>query len=73
MAAPTCWDPILTSIVWSATLADAFTRGKNFYQQSPDLTAGELYDYAAGLAAEYGWEFGARTAGHLIGHFPHER
>ncbi len=22
--------------------------------------------------AEYGWEFGARTAGHLIGHFPHE-
>ncbi len=47
-------------------------RGKNFYRQSPNLTAGELYDYTAGLAAEYGWEFGARTAGHLIGHFPHE-
>jgi Xaa-Pro dipeptidase len=53
-------------------LARAFARGKNFYQQSPDLTAGELYDYAVGLAAEYGWEFGGRTAGHLIGHFPHE-
>jgi Xaa-Pro dipeptidase len=53
-------------------LGRAFARGKNFYQQSPTLTAGELYDYTAGLAAEYGWEFGARTAGHLIGHFPHE-
>jgi|SRR5450432_2306964 Xaa-Pro dipeptidase len=53
-------------------LADAFNRGKNFYQQSPNLTAGQLYDYTADLAADYGWEFGARTAGHLIGHFPHE-
>jgi Xaa-Pro dipeptidase len=24
------------------------------------------------LAIRYGWEFGASTAGHLIGHFPHE-
>lgn len=53
-------------------LAAAFTRGKNFYQASPNLTAGELYDYIVGLAAEYGWEFGNRTAGHLVGHFPHE-
>jgi Xaa-Pro aminopeptidase len=54
-------------------LADAFTRGRNFYQQSPNLTAGQLYDYAASLAADYGWQFGALTAGHLIGQFPHER
>jgi Xaa-Pro dipeptidase len=54
-------------------LSRAFTRGKIFYQRSPNITAGELYDYVAGLAAEYGWQFGARTAGHLIGHFPHER
>jgi len=53
-------------------ISRAFARGKNFYQQSPNLTAGALYDYVAGLAPEYGWEFGARTAGHLIGHFPHE-
>ena len=53
-------------------LALAFARGKNLYRQSPNLSAGELYDYVAGLAADYGWEFGARTAGHLIGHFPHE-
>jgi Xaa-Pro dipeptidase len=54
-------------------LADAFNRGKNFYRQWPNITAGQLYDYTAGLAAEYGWEFGAQTAGHVIGHFPHER
>ncbi len=53
-------------------LADAFARGKAFYRQSANLTAGELYDYTAALAADYGWEFGALTAGHLIGHFPHE-
>jgi Xaa-Pro dipeptidase len=54
-------------------LAEAFERGKNLYRSDPDLSAGQLYDYVAGLAANYGWEFGATTAGHLIGHFPHER
>jgi len=31
-----------------------------------------LYDFVSGLALERGWEFGAPTAGHLIGQFPHE-
>jgi Xaa-Pro aminopeptidase len=57
----------------AADIAEAFKRGKEFYRQSPNLTAGELYDYVFGLAAAYGWEFGAATAGHLIGRFPHER
>jgi Xaa-Pro dipeptidase len=56
-----------------ANLADAFTRGKRYYEQSPQLTAGQLYDYVAASASQFGWEFGAPTAGHLIGHFPHER
>ncbi len=56
-----------------AALADAFNRGKEFYRTSPNLTAGQLYDYTAGLAAGYGYEFGAQSAGHLIGRFPHER
>jgi Xaa-Pro dipeptidase len=46
---------------------------KELYQRTPSLTAGELYDFVAGLAAPAGWEFGALTAGHLIGHFPRER
>jgi Xaa-Pro dipeptidase len=56
-----------------ADLADAFKRGTKFYKDSPSLTAGQLYDYTAGLAAGYGWEFVAQSAGHLIGRFPHER
>ena len=51
----------------------AFRRGKELYERTPDLTAGALYDFVAGLATTSGWEFGAPTAGHLIGHFPHER
>ena len=51
----------------------AFRRGKELYENTPKLTTGELYDFVAGLAATSGWEFGAPAAGHLIGHFPHER
>jgi Xaa-Pro dipeptidase len=51
----------------------AFQRGKEFYLSTPDLTAGQLYDFVASLAAPAGWQFGAVTAGHLIGHFPHEQ
>jgi Xaa-Pro dipeptidase len=54
-------------------LATVFQLGKTHFQNSPNLTAGQLYDYVAGLATPYGWEFGAPTAGHLVGHFPHER
>jgi Xaa-Pro aminopeptidase len=64
-------DPIKHRLV--NDLAEAFRRGKEFYRQSPNLTAGQLYDYAAGLAVTYGWEFGNVSAGHLIGQFPHER
>jgi Xaa-Pro dipeptidase len=51
----------------------AFKRGKQLYLEQPELTAGALYDFVANLAVEAGWQFGAPTAGHLIGHFPHER
>jgi Xaa-Pro dipeptidase len=54
-------------------IAAAFQRGKELYRCTPTLSCGQLYDFVAGLAAPLGWEFGALTAGHLIGHFPHER
>jgi hypothetical protein len=68
-----CSVPIRTSIVLAVDIAAAFQRGKELYRSTPDLTAGALYDFVAGLAPEYGWEFGAESAGHLIGRFPHER
>jgi len=55
-----------------ADIEAAFDAGKSHFAASPALTAGELYDYVCGLATQAGWEFGALSAGHLIGRFPHE-
>jgi len=54
-------------------IAEAFTEGKRYFQETPDITSSELFGFAASLAEKYGWEFGGPIAGHLIGQFPHER
>jgi Xaa-Pro dipeptidase len=56
-----------------ADLATSFRKGKQRYLDDSDLTGGALYDFVCELAREAGWEFGGATAGHLIGHFPHEK
>jgi Xaa-Pro dipeptidase len=63
-------DPLKHKLV--ADIEAAFARGKQRYMEDTGLTAGGLYDYVCGLATQMGWEFAAPTAGHLIGHFPHE-
>lgn len=64
-------DPLKHRLI--ADLSTAFQSGKELFQRTPDLTAGQLYDHVNGLAGAAGWAFGAPTAGHLIGQFPHER
>jgi Xaa-Pro aminopeptidase len=64
-------DPIKQRLI--TDIGAAFQRGKELYERTPELSCGELYDFVAGLATAGGWEFGAATAGHLIGQFPHER
>lgn len=54
-------------------VGDAFAAGKKYFHAHPDITACELYGHAQSLAQQYGWEFGGAIAGHLIGHFPHEK
>ena len=54
-------------------VASAFTDGKRYFHEHPDLTADQFFAYAASLAEKYGWEWGGPIAGHLIGQFPHER
>jgi hypothetical protein len=44
-------------------LGGAFRQGKDYFENNPQLTAGELYDFVADLATQRGWEFGAPTAG----------
>jgi Xaa-Pro dipeptidase len=54
-------------------VAQAFADGKKYFNETPDITSNELFNYAVSLAEKYGWEFGGPIAGHLIGQFPHER
>jgi Xaa-Pro dipeptidase len=54
-------------------VGQAFADGKRYFEETPNITASELYSYAQSLAAKFGWEFGGPIAGHLIGDFPHER
>ena len=56
-----------------ADIESALRLGRELYEAMPGLSAGALYDYVHALAGDFGWEFGAPTAGHLIGHFPHEQ
>ena len=51
----------------------AWTDCKRYYDSNKNLTGAELYQYALLTAEKYGWEFGGEIAGHLIGHFPHEK
>ena len=54
-------------------IQDAFAKGKQHFNEHPDITAAELYGFAERLAAHAGWEYGGPIAGHLIGVFPHEK
>ncbi|KAJ5261040.1 hypothetical protein N7478_011635 [Penicillium angulare] len=46
---------------------------KGKYLQNPDMSGEELYDISVQVAREYGFDFGADIAGHIVGSFPHER
>lgn len=64
-------DPVKLRLI--DDLKAAFNKGKDLFDRTPSLTAGEIYEFVVALAHDAGWEFGAATAGHLIGEFPHER
>ncbi len=54
-------------------VSQAFADGKKFFNETPNITGSEFFNYIVSLAERYGWEFGGRIAGHLIGQFPHEK
>ena len=51
----------------------AWQNANTFYHSHKNITGAMLYSYCCNLAKEMGWEFGGPIAGHLIGHFPHEK
>lgn len=54
-------------------IEEAFAKGKQYFQERPDITGAELYGFAERLAEQAGWVYGGPIAGHLIGIFPHEK
>jgi Xaa-Pro dipeptidase len=51
----------------------AFAEGKQYFHETPDITSSQLFRYSRSLASKFGCDFDGPIAGHLIGHFPHER
>ena len=52
----------------------AWKKGKAFYDKNKqDLTGAEFYNYTKKLAIQFGWEYGNKHCGHLVGNFPHEK
>mgnify|MGYP006095828071 CR=1 FL=1 len=51
----------------------AWDECKLYFDSKKEITGSQLYNYAVLSAKKYGWKFGGEIAGHLIGHFPHEK
>lgn len=51
----------------------AWHEGNEWYFKQTKLTGAEFFNYAVGLAKQYGYEFGNAIAGHILGKFPHEQ
>ena len=54
-----------------ADLPRLFEIVKAHYEASAGITGAELYAFAQKTAAEAGWIFGGKIAGHIVGEFPH--
>jgi Xaa-Pro dipeptidase len=49
-----------------------FKAGREHFEQTPDITGEQLWDFMIGRTAELGYEWGGTIAGHIVGEFPHE-
>jgi len=54
-------------------IEQAWYEAKEWFLQQTTLTGAEFHQYIIELALKYGYTYGGQLAGHLIGHFPHER
>jgi len=46
---------------------------RDYYKNQQSITGAQLFFHAELIAKKYNWEFGGEIAGHLIGHYPHEK
>jgi Xaa-Pro aminopeptidase len=52
-------------------LPAVFAAGRARFEQSPDITGEQLFDFMVAEGAAHGYEWGGTIAGHLVGQFPH--
>lgn len=64
-------DPLKTKL--RDDLEPLWQECKAYYDTKTSMTGAEYYHEVVAMAKKYGWEFGSEIAGHIIGHFPHEK
>ncbi|MFT5942801.1 MAG: Xaa-Pro dipeptidase [Sediminicola sp.] len=64
-------DPLKHKIKKDTALA--WAECKAYFDTQKEITGAEFYAYVVDIAQKYGWQYGGEIAGHLIGHFPHEK
>jgi Xaa-Pro aminopeptidase len=47
--------------------------GRRYFDDHPDISGAQLFDYVVGAARAAGFEWGSHIAGHLLGEFPHKK
>ncbi len=52
---------------------ESWIEANQFYLNNPAMTGAELFAFVEKLALQKGWDFNAEIAGHIVGHFPHEK
>jgi Xaa-Pro aminopeptidase len=54
-----------------ADLPHIFEQVQEFYHRDPGMTGAALYAFAQKAAADAGWRFGGKIAGHIVSEFAH--
>ena len=62
-------DPLKHRLV--ADLPRVFERVQAHYRRDPDIAGAALYAFAQQAAADAGWRFGGKIAGHIVSEFAH--
>src|SRR6056300_1022209 len=57
----------------ASDIETAWQEANSYFHSQKEISGATLYQYCQDLASAKGWEFGGPIAGHLIGHFPHEK
>ena len=56
-----------------AELPQQFEKVAGHFRAHADISGAALYAYAVEAAAQAGWRFGGKIAGHIVAEFPHAR